>query len=205
MENKYLVYYHKTPSNKYYVGITHHTNPNRRWQNGFGYTRQVKFYNAIVKYGWSNIEHCIIKSDLDLKTACDLEKYYIEQFDSINNGYNVDVGGTVTNVGVVWSEKIRRKMGAPKIGKKASLETREKMSASRKNKPIYKIRKPVIQLTLDGTVVAIFDSLKSAGEVLGIRPGHISEVCRGNKSRKKSVKFFDFKYYTGGNNENSKQ
>lgn len=206
MENRYLVYYHKTPSNKYYIGITHHINPNRRWQNGFGYKRQVKFYNAIIKYGWSNIEHCVIKSDLDLQTACELEKYYIEKFDSIKNGYNVDVGGTVTNVGVVWSEEIRRKMGAPKIGKTASSETRKKMSASRKNKPIYKIRKPVIQLTLDGTVIAVFDSIKSAGETLGIRPGHISEVCRGNKSRKKSVKFFDFEYYTGGNNvQDSKQ
>lgn len=198
MTNRYLLYYHKTPSGKYYVGITHHKNPNRRWQNGFGYKRQVKFYNAIIKYGWSNIEHCVIKSDLDLDTACALEKEYIQQYNSIENGYNVDLGGVITNVGMVWSEEIRRKMGAPKIGKKVSADTRRKMSEVRKNKTLHKLRKPVVQQTLDGRVIAVFDSAKTAGETLGIKPGHITEVCRGNKIRKKSVKYFNFEYYTGG-------
>lgn len=204
---KYLVYYHKTPANKYYVGITHHRNPNRRWQNGYGYHRQKKFYNAILKYGWSNIEHCIIKSELDLNTACELERYYIKEYDSIKNGYNVDCGGIITNVGVHWSDEIKHKMGAPKKGKKVNDATRLKMSKSRKNKPNFGRRKPVIQKDTNGNIIAVFDSAKTAGELLNIKPGHITEVCRGNKSRKKSVNYFDFEYFNGGdtNVQNSKQ
>ncbi len=168
--------------------------------------RQQKFYNAILKYGWDNFKHIIVGENLTQQDAADLEKKLIDSFNSIENGYNVDAGGTITNVGVVWSDEIRAKMGAPKKGKKASRETRLKMSIARKGVPIYKNRKPVVQMDYDGNVLNIFDSAQTAGEKLGIKPGHITEVCRGNKSRKKSVRYYNFEYYEGGGaNENSKQ
>lgn len=61
--NNWLVYVHLSPSNKIYVGITSR-DPNYRWLNGKGYTRCSKFYNAILKYGWDNIQHFIIAQNL---------------------------------------------------------------------------------------------------------------------------------------------
>ena len=53
--NKWTVYVHISPSNKYYVGITK-LKPHERWgKNGYGYRNQI-FYRVIQKYGWENIQ-----------------------------------------------------------------------------------------------------------------------------------------------------
>jgi hypothetical protein len=52
---------HTTPSGKKYIGITG-CSLSKRWKNGEGYNQCPVFYNAIKKYGWSNIEHYIVKN-----------------------------------------------------------------------------------------------------------------------------------------------
>lgn len=90
---EYKVYVHVNKINgKPYVGVTKQATK-RRWQNGKGYSTQKKFYNAIKKYGWSNFIHVTIESELTHDEACELEQYYIEQYNSIKNGYNTTVGG----------------------------------------------------------------------------------------------------------------
>ena len=44
----YVVYMHKTPSNKVYIGITSQK-PEKRWNEGLSYNKY--FTNAIIKYG----------------------------------------------------------------------------------------------------------------------------------------------------------
>lgn len=88
---KYTVYIHKNKINgKQYVGLTSRHNPTARWQNGNGYKLQPKFYNAILKYGWDNFEHIIVKTHLTREEASDLEKQLILKYDTKNNknGYN---------------------------------------------------------------------------------------------------------------------
>ena len=66
MENEirnYCVYKHTSPSNKVYIGITSQE-PERRWQNGYGYATQQLFWRAIQKYGWDNFKHEIIAEKL---------------------------------------------------------------------------------------------------------------------------------------------
>lgn len=72
------VYIHITPSNKYYVGITS-KEPCERWRNGFGYYSQKYFYNAIQKYGWDNIYHEIVASNLTKEEANNFEKLLIQK------------------------------------------------------------------------------------------------------------------------------
>lgn len=90
MEKLYYIYLHKNKiNNKSYVGITFRK-PEERWQNGYGYHRQPKFYNAILKYGWDNFEHIILEENIKgEEEALKLETFYIKKFDAINNGYNV--------------------------------------------------------------------------------------------------------------------
>lgn len=68
-EKMYTVYMHVCPNNKRYIGITKRE-PSARWgHNGIGYKRNTHFYNAIKLYGWENIKHIIIATDLTLQDA----------------------------------------------------------------------------------------------------------------------------------------
>lgn len=60
----YKLYRHTSPSGKVYIGITK-TSVYARWNKGRGYRRnQPAFYNAILKYGWDNINHEILFDNL---------------------------------------------------------------------------------------------------------------------------------------------
>lgn len=87
----WVVYLHTNLINhKKYVGITCTKKPEYRWgSKGQGYKQQAKFYNAIKKYGWENFSHEILASGLTEEEALDLETYYIEKYNSIDNGYNI--------------------------------------------------------------------------------------------------------------------
>lgn len=55
----YFVYKHTCPNKKVYIGMTGEE-PERRWNGGYGYHRNKKFFKAILKYGWDNIKHEIL-------------------------------------------------------------------------------------------------------------------------------------------------
>ena len=88
----YCVYCHTFPNGKRYIGITK-TDPNKRWQNGAGYSTQPKMARAIAKYGWENVTHEVLATGLDHEKANEMEQYYIAKYDTFNNGYNATIGG----------------------------------------------------------------------------------------------------------------
>lgn len=90
----YYLYCHTNKINgKKYIGISVQS-PSRRWRsNGEGYKGCPKFYHAIQKYGWDNFDHEILLTQLTHEDASKKEQEYIAQYDTINNGYNILVGG----------------------------------------------------------------------------------------------------------------
>lgn len=90
----YIVYKHTCPNRKIYIGITSQ-NPIDRWNRGHGYSANKFFWNDIVKYGWDNIKHEIVYSNLTKEEAEQKEIELIAKFKSntINYGYNVKSGG----------------------------------------------------------------------------------------------------------------
>ena len=77
---KFYVYVHVCPNGKRYVGATTRIKPKYRWgKNGEGYKGQP-FEEAIRKYGWDNIEHIIIETNLSQDEACRLEIDLIKQY-----------------------------------------------------------------------------------------------------------------------------
>lgn len=92
----YTVYEHLFPNGKRYIGITS-TLCEKRWRKGEGYKTQIKMYRAINKYGWKNIQHNIIAENLNKKQAEDIERYLISALNTIDNGYNVSIGGENIN------------------------------------------------------------------------------------------------------------
>ena len=87
----YCVYEHVFPNGKRYIGIS--SDAEKRWRNGKGYETQPKVARAINKYGWDNIEHNIVVDNVTKEQAETLERYLIAELHTIDNGYNVTIGG----------------------------------------------------------------------------------------------------------------
>ena len=184
MEN-YTVYMHVFPNGKRYIGITK-GNVAERWKNGFGYKTQFVF-TAIVKYGWDNIEHHILFTNLNKTDACQKEKELIEKYKStINeNGYNVDLGGDEKGF---HSELTKKKISQSKTGRIVSEETKQKlriaMTDERKKKMIEASSKkcsiPVVCVETGIT----YTSLTNAHLMTGIDITSISRCCKHQKKFK---------------------
>ena len=92
MKTTYYVYVHTCPDGKRYVGQTSNS-PEVRWKEGFGYRTQTTFFTAIVKFGWLNIKHEIIKVG-SREEMFELERSLIERYRTTDPkfGYNVSKG-----------------------------------------------------------------------------------------------------------------
>lgn len=154
MENErhYTVYKHTSPDGKVYIGATSN-DPNRRWQNGYGYRENKDFYSDIEYYGWDNFSHYIVASDLTEPEAYKLEEKLIQQFCATDpvKGYNKSVGGK-GNRGVVRSAKTRMKIGDAErgtkhhfYGKHLSESHRRKISESNKGKVLSEEHKNILR------------------------------------------------------------
>lgn len=123
---KWTVYIHIVPkelsgydNDKYYVGITS-LKPEQRWgKNGLRYINHHQYFkNAILKYGWDNIQHEIIAEHLTKNEACIMEKTLINKLMSNNKlfGYNLTSGGDGTcgrepvNKGIPMSKEQKEKL-----------------------------------------------------------------------------------------------
>lgn len=132
--NVYTVYKHISPNGKEYVGMTR--NIQKRWEgNGCSYTKNSEFRNDIMKYGWDNFQHIIIKDGLSLRKASKLEDELI--VDAMNRGvaYNIARGGIggshpAWNKRIPLSDEQKAKLITANKGKKLSDETRERISKS---------------------------------------------------------------------------
>jgi len=124
----WTVYEHITPSGKRYIGITS-KKPEERWLNGRGYDTENPFGKAIKKYGWDNIQHNIVSSDLTETEAKWLENYLICYYStyvgfSDCKGYNCTLGGDGAVGRPAWNKGIH-----------IDDETKRKISETMKGKP----------------------------------------------------------------------
>lgn len=111
---RFIVYKHTTPNGKVYIGITSRK-PEYRWNNGKGYMHNEYFYRAINKYGWDNIKHEILFTNLTREQAEAKEVELIKYYDSTNRfkGYNIKAGGDTCKA----SEETKLKMSKVMKGK----------------------------------------------------------------------------------------
>ena len=120
--------YEKEGIEKYYVGQTVRTMEQRAGKDGIGYhwddpNYNNKFANSIRKWGWNAFEGRVLEEvyeeDLD-----ELEKFYIEYFDSFKNGYNSTLGGEGTRGLNAFANKTEKEM--EKVRKKQSISQRKR-------------------------------------------------------------------------------
>lgn len=141
--DRYIVYKHTSPNGKVYIGITKRR-ARDRWKYGHGYKHNAHFYSAIIKYGWNNIEHQIIASNLSLEEASNLEKELISLYTKQGICYNVAEGGQDGNKMKRTAEEKEHLSQClkeyykthihPLKGKKHSPDSIEKMKAAQKRR-----------------------------------------------------------------------
>jgi group I intron endonuclease len=115
-KNTYTIYKHTCPDGKVYIGQTKQE-PKTRWCSGYGYKNNERFFTAIRKYGWSNIKHEILYTNLNKDDADLIEKDLIKHFRSNKKeyGYNIENGG---GKGKIITQETRKKLSEANKGKK---------------------------------------------------------------------------------------
>jgi len=108
--------YHCISTGKKYIGQTVHEQ-RRKYQHNRDCNGGVnnKFYRAVRKYGWNSFIYGIIAS-YDVNNLNEQEVFYIDKYNTHQNGYNSTIGGE----------------GAR--GFSPSYETKQKQSISAKNR-----------------------------------------------------------------------
>lgn len=205
---EYCVYMHVFPNQKRYIGITGDS-PKKRWKRGKNYRNNIHLTRAVEKYGWDNIKHIIVETDLDKESAEAKERMLISLFNSNDpkHGYNVTSGGECIGK---HSDETRRKISETKKAQCLNPEYRELMSRvhkgispPNKGKPMSQEQKLKISLAKRGTegrgkrkvicieTGTIYESITKAAELVGIGAGKIVQVCKHTRN---TAKGFHWEY-----------
>lgn len=196
---KYIVYKHLSKvTGKVYIGITCQ-NPIKRWGAGNNYRGCLHFYSAILKYGWDSFEHIILYDNLSKEEAVKIERSLIAYYKSLDKSYNITEGGDGVIKNTEVSEETRNKMSKSHKGFRHSEDTKRRISEHRKGikysectlskmskshlgkhlseQAKSKISKPVIQMDLEGNIIARWKSISEVCRVMGYTRSKISECC----------------------------
>lgn len=130
----YTIYKHTAPNGKVYIGATSLDVKDRFGRNGSKYSTQY-FGEAIKLYGWDLIKHEILYEGLTKEEADYMEKEMIKKYRSNEReyGYNIAIGGV--------------------RGEHSQL-TREKMSKTRKGRPLSDNHRRALSDALKGKQVS---------------------------------------------------
>ena len=116
MSKKYVVYKHTCPNGKSYIGIT--SNYESRCYSHQHSSGCNAFYDAIMFFGWDNIKHEILMSNLDKETAMAQEELLIIKHNSLHpNGYNLKLKGIKAPAYKLKTIKPARNKEAQKVKK----------------------------------------------------------------------------------------
>ena len=86
------------------------------------------FANARDKHGWDNIVWSVLAECDTQSTADYLEKHYIVFYDSVDNGYNLALGGASGKHSEETKRRMSKNNARARKGKKHTNEARQKIS-----------------------------------------------------------------------------
>lgn len=189
----YTLYMHIFPNNKRYIGITRQ-NPLKRWNNGKGYPTNEYMTNAIKKYGWENVKHEIIYTDLTSKEAEEKEIELISFFNSANRkyGYNIEHGG-IKNCIVSDETREKNRLGHLHKHSRPYTEEMRKQHSNYmkehwkddefKNKLLNGLKKNHCKKIMCVETNEIYESIVEAGIKTNINRRHIGECAKGYRKK----------------------
>ena len=188
-------------NNKNYIGQTSRSINERfgeHLRDAYNRNSEQPIYRAIRKYGKENfsvelLEECNI-ADIDER-----EIYYINKYDTYNNGYNATLGGEgkpVVNYKELAEDFLNSNKSIrqyAKDNKKKETTIRNALNSSglmeeyKEKHPEYNNRDNAISVTMidkkTNDVINTFESINSAIKFLGKEKdkGHIKAVCTGKR------------------------
>lgn len=94
-----------------YVGITQYSLKRRFTEHKRKVKRGIhtKLYNAMRQFGVDKFHIRLLENDIPFSDGADKECYYINLFNSFNNGYNMTLGGKGV-VGYKFTDDVRKKI-----------------------------------------------------------------------------------------------
>lgn len=169
---------------KRYIGQTT-KNVAERWR---GHLQESKtqshrpLYRAINKYGAGMFTIRIIEDDIEYDNLSAREIYWIEQFDTFNNGYNLTTGGEQS---YTIREDVKEKISQSTSGVCKSEEHTNKMRASLRERAKHHkaftvqgdgkhFRRKIKRIDPNNGEVIIYESITDAANKLGLAGSNIS-------------------------------
>ena len=201
----------KVKPDRIYIGSAVHLS--KRWTTHLWGLRNnkhhsIKLQRHFNKYGESDLQFSILLS-CDNDDLIRIEQYFIDSYNPYFNECQIAGSSYGRKATPETKEKMRKRKGEkrqpmPEERKKKIGRTRKKRNIKPWNyhkKGVYskecierisaKNRVPILQFDLLGIFIKEWDSAKTAGDILLISSGNITQVARG---KKKSANGFNFKY-----------
>ena len=193
--NEWKVYCYTGKNGKKYIGITSFNLVQRAGKNGKNYSRDKNsaFGNAIQKYGFDFFISEILENNLTKEEACKLEKYYIDLYDTYENGYNCSLGGegnskfdkeqilslwnSGKNVGEICNIVGCKNITVQRVLTSFSIEGKERIKRSAGNYHIVKVYK----YDLEGNFLQEYNSYSEAEKINNIPHGNIAKCVKGER------------------------
>ena len=174
---------------KYYIGLSTKSNLTSRYNEHLSKAKQTQVINYILQS--ARIHDYFIITYVSYEDIGECEAYWIKQYDSYRNGWNSTPGGESPSkqkrgeLSAFWTDRYKKGYVSKRLGTKHSEETKKKIGElasiryQGSNNPRWERGKPVVCLTLDGTLVKIFyGGTRQAEREMGVRHTHISSVCK---------------------------
>lgn len=181
-----IIYKVTSPSNKIYIGITtksldirkkEHLKSSRHW-------KQITLYKAFNKYGFENFIWEVIDTAEDLNQLREKEKFYIQKYDSFNNGYNSTLGGDGI-FGYKQTEKTKKDLSAKSKTQWNNMSDKDKQTRI-KNNLTYRGQN---KITIKDNFGNEFNSLTAAAKHYNLCVAAISMAIKHNYATRSGVKF----------------
>lgn len=171
----------------------------------------LPLYEAISKYGKNNFEFEILE-ETNEDDLVEREEFYIKEFNSVEDGYNVS--STALNLhdedllvehSRKLSERNKKNWTDPEYRKRitessrayqATVSDEERENAVKAlNEYTDSIKLPVGQYDKAGNLIETYEGVREAERALGLPNDSVGKVCRGVKYRKTAGGFV-WKYLT---------
>ena len=178
------IYKITNPQGKVYIGQSSNIENRFKYYKRLACKKQCKLYNSLQKYKPENHIFEVIE-ECNIIYLNQREEFWIKQYNSVKNGLNLCYGG---EGGGNKSLETKIKMRISHKGKQHNIETKEKISKSKKYHPMYDYKwKEKIKNSLIGRKITWADKISKS------KTGHPSSFLGKQHTKETKEKMSNYR------------